>query len=587
MSVLTSLSEIVGAGFAEHGLDPSYGSVVWSNRPDLAQFQCNGAMAAAKEARRPPRQIAEAVAAMLAEQPSLGRVEVAGPGFINLTLTDDAVARWAADMASADRLGVDPADPARTVVVDYAGPNVAKAMHVGHLRATIIGDSIARIMAFLGHDVVRDPHFGDWGFQMGLVIAELERRHPDWPYFDESTDGPFPDESPVTLEDLQEIYPAASTRAGEDETFGERARRATVALQRGRPGYVALWRHMRDVSLEAQRQNFSDLGVDFDVWYGESDVADLLGPLVERLRESGVAEEDEGAVIVRVDRPDDNRDIPPLLLVNSRGGYLYSTTDVATIWYRVDKLGADVVLYVVDARQGDHFTQVFRVAERAGLTNDTALEHITFGTMNGPDGKPFKTREGGVVSLRDLIDMVETAAVERLGETGIAADYPPEERADIAHKVGVAALKFGDLIANRTSDYVFDLDRFSSFEGKTGPYLQYAAVRIRSLLTRASEQGLEPGPIRPPSTDQERALMLGLLSLPEVVQRAADLRAPNHLAEYAYDLAGRFNRFYDVCHVLSEEDAARQAGWLSLVRLTLDTMIVVLDLLGIEVPDRM
>ena len=587
MSVLSTLSGLAGEAFADLGLDPALGTVEPSNRPDLAQYQCNGAMAAAAQAGRAPRDIAEDVASRLRTHEVFADVEVAGPGFINLTCTDAALAEWAGAMAADERLGVEPAEPPLTVLVDYAGPNVAKAMHVGHLRATIIGDSIARIMSLLGHDVIRDPHFGDWGFQMGLVIAELERRHPDWPYFDEAEEGPYPDDSPVTLDDLQEVYPTAAARAREEDAFAQEARTATVALQRGRPGYVALWQHMRDVSVAAQRQNFSNLGVDFDVWYGESDVADLLGPLVDRCRGAGVAEESEGALIVRVDRPDDNREIPPLLLVNSRGGFLYSTTDVATIWYRVDKLGADLVLYVVDARQSDHFVQVFRVAERAGLTDGTRLEHITFGTMNGPDGKPFKTREGGTVSLRDLIDMVEDAAMTRLGETGIAADYPLEERQDIAHKVGVAALKFGDLQANRTSDYVFDLDRFLSFEGKTGPYLQYAAVRIRSLLGRAADAGLQHGPIGPPKVDQERNLVLGLLSLPEVVARAAELRAPNHVAEYAYELAGRFNRFYDACHVLSEPDPERRAGWLTLVALTLSTLVLSLDLLGIEVPDRM
>jgi arginyl-tRNA synthetase len=442
-------------------------------------------------------------------------------------------------------------------------------------------------MSFLGHRVIRDPHFGDWGLQMGLVIAELAHRHPDWPYFDSTLSGPYPTESPVTLEDLQEIYPSADARAKNDPEFADTARRATVELQQKRPGYYALWRHMRAVSLQAQKDNFSDLGVDFDIWYGESDVADMLEPLVELLRANGTAEDSEGAVIVRVDRPDDNRDIPPLLLVNSRGGYLYSTTDVATVWYRSKDLAADLALYIVDARQADHFIQVFRAAEKGGVMGEMRAEHIGFGTMNGPDGKPFKTREGGVVSLRDLIDMVESAAIKRLEEANIAADYSAGERASIAHMVGIAALKFADLQSNRTSDYVFDLDRFSSFEGKTGPYLQYAAVRIRSLLRKAAAHEFSAGVIRPPNVDQERALVLELLRLPEVVERAADLRAPNHIAEYAFDLAGAFNRFYDACHVLSEPDETRRASWLALCRLTLDSLIRLLDLLGIEVPEHM
>jgi arginyl-tRNA synthetase len=587
MSVVSHLSKLVGEAFAALGLDAALGAVVPSQRPELAQYQCNGALAAAKAAGRPPRQIAEEVASRLVAWPELARVDVAGPGFINLSFTDEALAEWAQSAASDDRLGVASSPDPLTVVVDYAGPNVAKAMHVGHLRATIIGDSIARSMSFLGHRVIRDPHFGDWGLQMGLVIAELAHRHPDWPYFDSTLSGPYPTESPVTLEDLQEIYPSADARAKNDPEFADTARRATVELQQKRPGYYALWRHMRAVSLQAQKDNFSDLGVDFDIWYGESDVADMLEPLVELLRANGTAEDSEGAVIIRVDRPDDNRDIPPLLLVNSRGGYLYSTTDVATVWYRSKDLAADLALYIVDARQADHFIQVFRAAEKGGVMGEMRAEHIGFGTMNGPDGKPFKTREGGVVSLRDLIDMVESAAIKRLEEANIAADYSAGERASIAHMVGIAALKFADLQSNRTSDYVFDLDRFSSFEGKTGPYLQYAAVRIRSLLRKAAAHEFSAGVIRPPNVDQERALVLELLRLPEVVERAADLRAPNHIAEYAFDLAGAFNRFYDACHVLSEPDETRRASWLALCRLTLDSLIRLLDLLGIEVPEHM
>lgn len=587
MSLASYLSELVGAAFADLGHDPALGVVVPSNRPELADFQCNGAMAVAKAAGRPPREIAGEVAERLGSHPEFASVDIAGPGFINLVLTEQELARWSQSMLDDERLGVDPASEPLTVVVDYAGPNVAKAMHVGHLRATIIGDSIARLFDFIGHKVIRDPHFGDWGLQMGLVIAELADRHPDWPYFDPSHDGPYPSDSPVTLDDLQEIYPAASERAKQDEDFAQAARQATVELQQGRPGYVALWKHMRAVSLEAQKKNFSDLGVDFDIWHGESDVASLLEPLVERLRQSGAAEESEGALIVRVDEPGDKREIPPLILVSRTGSYLYSTTDVATIWYRAEQLGADLALYVVDSRQADHFIQVFRAARKGSVAGDMRMEHIGFGTMNGPDGRPFKTREGGVVSLRDLIEMVERAAMARLDEANIATDYPEEERADIAHKVGIAALKFGDLHSNRMSDYVFDLDRFSSFEGKTGPYLQYAAVRIRSLLRKADERKLEGGPLIPPTVGPERDLHLALLQMPEVVHRAVDLRAPHHLAEYAYGLAGAFNRFYDACHVLSEPDPDRRAGWLSLCRLTMETLIRSLDLLGIEVPQRM
>jgi arginyl-tRNA synthetase len=392
----------------------------------------------------------------------------------------------------------------------------------------------------------------------------------------------------VSLDDLQRIYPEAAARARDDIGFADRAREATVRLQQGDRGHLALWRHMKTVSERSQREDFAALGVEFDLWHGESDVHDRLASLVATLRESGVAEESQGAVVVRVEQEGDNRELPPLILETQVGGFLYSTTDLATIEARVRDLHADLVLYVVDKRQADHFLQLFRAATKAGIvTGTTRLEHIWFGTMNGPDGKPFKTREGGVVRLADVIQMLTDAARRRLDEAHLAEDYPAEEREEIARKVGVAALKFGDLINNRASDYIFDLDRFSSFEGKTGPYLQYAAVRVKSILRRAGQEGLAAGELAPPSVDPERDLTLELLRLPEVVERAIALRAPNHIAEYAYAVAGRFNRFYDACHILTESDPDRQRSWLALAGWTLAVLERLLELLGIEVPDRM
>jgi arginyl-tRNA synthetase len=587
MSLLTELSRRVGAAFTSEGLDPRYGEVVVAQHPQLAQFQCNGALAAPRTAAPSPRSLADKVAARLAAEGDFSQVEVAGPGFINLSLTDQALARWAQATFDDPLLGVTP-DLPRTVVVDYGGPNVAKAMHVGHLRATIIGDSLQRIFRLLGHKVIRDPHFGDWGLQMGLVIAAIQELDPGLPYFDPEFEGPYPDESPVTLEDLQRIYPEAAGRSEADPGFADRAREATVELQRGRPGYRALWGHMKRVSEDSQRRDFADLGVEFDLWYGESDVADRLDPLVRRLVAEGVAEESRGAIIVRIDAPDDKREIPPLILETSVGGFLYSTTDLATLEMRARELEADLILYVVDARQADHFEQVFRAARKAGLIpTEIEVEHIRFGTMNGKDGKPFRTRAGGVVSLRDLIDLVQAAARSRLDEAEIAKDYPPAERDAIARQVGLAALKFGDLINNRQSDYTFDLERFSALEGKTGPYLQYGAVRIRSIQRRAMARGLEGGRLLPPGVETERQLVLLLLRLPDAVARAAGLRAPNHIAEYAYQLAAAWNRFYDNCHILDEPDPARQASWLSLAAWTLRSLAQLLDLLGIEVPERM
>jgi len=574
MSLQAHLSDLSGQAFADLGLPSELGEVLPSQRPELAQYQCNGAMAAASEAGKPPREIAETVADTLVQESEIDSTEVAGPGFINITLTDEALTHWGREAADNGHLGFETATDPMTVVVDYAGPNVAKAMHVGHLRATIIGDSLARLFHFAGHNVIRDPHFGDWGFQMGLLITVVK---------DEGIDP-----ASITLQDLQRIYPEASTRAAEDQAFSDRAREATVKLQAEDPESLEIWRQMKAVSEASQREDFAALGINFDLWYGESDVHDRLSPLVDQLEARGVATISDGALVVPVELPSDIREWPPLILRSSAGGFLYSTTDLATVQLRVDDLKADLVLYVVDHRQGDHFTQVFRAARKGDVAPDSVkLEHIGFGTMNGPDGKPFKTREGGVVRLGDVIDMVTKAARARLDEADLAADYPNSEREQISRQVGIAALKFGDLINNRSTDYVFDLDRFSSFEGKTGPYLQYAAVRVKSILRKARERDLGVGELRPPNLDVERSLMLELLHLPEVVERTIDLRAPNHAAEYAYGLAGQFNRFYDKCHILSEEDPMRQSSWLALATWTLETLTRLLDLLGIEVPDRM
>jgi arginyl-tRNA synthetase len=574
MSVQSHLSELAGKAFADLGLPPEMGEVLPSQRPELAQFQCNGAMAAAKQAGRAPREIAEEVAETLRGQPELAKVDVAGPGFINIDLTDAALADWSKRTAADDNLGYERPGEVLRVLVDYAGPNVAKAMHVGHIRATIIGDSLARLFSFAGHEVIRDPHFGDWGFQMGLLIATVEDQGID--------------PATITLDDLQRIYPQATERAKQDEDFAERARLTTVGLQQGDESALAVWRQMKSVSEASQRRDFAALGVEFDLWYGESDVADRLNDLASRLQESGVAEDSEGALVVRVEEPGENREWAPLILRSRAGGFLYSATDVATLEMRVADLKADLILYVVDHRQGDHFTQVFRAARKAGIIDGgVTVEHIAFGTMNGPDGKPFKTREGGVVRLGDLIEMVHSAARERIDAAHIAEDYPEGERQLIARQVGVAALKFGDLINNRSSDYLFDLDRFSSFEGKTGPYLQYAAVRIKSILRKTADQGLAGGEILAPIVDVERGLILELLRLPEVVQRAIDLRGPNHVAEYAYNLSGTWNRFYERCHILSEADEGRQASWLALAEWTEASLETLLHLLGIEVPDRM
>ena len=586
MSLLTDLSNLAGHAFQAVGLDAAYGAVVVSNRPDLGQFQCNGALAAARAAHRNPRRIAASVVKQLSDH-RLADVSLAGPGFINLTLTNEALGRYVSEIMDDQRLGVSPTSEPLVVIVDYAGPNVAKAMHVGHLRATIIGDSLKRLFRFAGHQVLGDAHFGDWGLQMGMLIVAARERLPDLPHFDESNPGPYAEPLPITLADLQEWYPEIAARVGRDDEVARQARRATRHLQSGRPGYEALWEHFVRVSRESQEKDFADLGVEFDLWYGESTVRHLLRPMVDEALARNAAVRSEGAVVVEIAEPDDRTEIRPLILETSHQAFLYGTTDLATIMMRVGELGADLVIYVVDARQSYHFEQVFRAARKTGLAGEAGLEHVRFGTMNDPKGNPFKTRSGGVLRLADLIAMVTEAAAARLEESDLAEGYPQAERAQIARQVGIAALKFGDLINNRASSYVFDLRRFSSLEGKTGPYLQMAAVRMGSILDRAAGAGFAPGPLMPPKVEAERGLMLRMLQLPEVIDRTIDLRAPNHLAEYAYELASDFSRFYELCHILNEPDPHRRASWLALVSINRRMLGLLLDLLGIEVPKRM
>lgn len=591
MALREFLSGLVGDAFEGAGYDRGYGEVVRSNRPDLGDFQCNGALPAAKVYGKNPRQIAQEVVERLqgaADEGVFATVELAGPGFINLRLDDRFLARHTQSIAQDERLGAPIKAEPEHVIIDYGGANVAKPMHVGHLRSSIIGDSLQRLFTFLGDRVTGDIHMGDWGLQMGMLITEVQRRQPDLPYFDPDFKGPYPEQSPVTMADLQEYYPVASARAKSDEAAMEAARQATKALQEGHPGYRALWQHFVDVSIASLKRDFDALNVHFDLWLGESHADPYIPEMIAQLKEEGYAVESKGALIVPVDEPEDKVEIPPLILVKSDGAVLYGTTDLATLAMRVQELEPDAILYVVDARQSLHFEQVFRTARKSGIVpEEIALEHLPFGTMNGPDGKPFKTREGGVMSLNSLIEMVRERALSRLEEVNAAQDYDAAEREEIARLVGLAALKFADLINHRAKDYVFDLERFSSFEGRTGPYLLYTAVRTKSILRRAAEQGLQAGQILPPASAEERELMLKLAEFPDVATHAYETRAPNHLAEYVYNLAITFNRFYREHHILSEEDAAQQASWLALSHFSLDLIELVLSLLGIEAPDRM
>jgi len=587
MTALTGeLSAIAGRAFAAEGMSAAFGAVQPSDRPDLAQFQCNGALAAARELKAKPRDVAQKIAARLAADPIFAKVEIAGPGFINLDLTDAALAERAGAMARDERLGAPESGAGKTMVIDYGGPNVAKPMHVGHLRSAIIGDSLKRLFRADGWTVFGDIHLGDWGLQMGQLISEVGLRGIAPVYFDESYKGPYPEESPVSMDDLEELYPAASAACKTDPARLELARKATVELQAARPGYVALWKHFIAVSERGLNREYTSLGIEFDLWKGEASVDPLIPPMIEDLKARGLAVESKGALVVPVAEPGDKKEMPPLILLKSDGGALYGTTDLATIVDRVKSQNPDLMLYVVDQRQHGHFEQVFRAARKAKLNGSSELEHAGFGTMNGPDGKPFKTRAGGVMKLFDLIAMTTDEARNRLAEAGLAAEYPPEEQDDIARKVGIAALKFADLSNYRLTDYVFDLARFTKFEGKTGPYLQYAAVRIRSILRKAGEEGFASAPplVRSP---EERTLVLQLLALPDAMASAEDKRAPNILCEYVFTLAQMFSRFYSEHHILSEKDAELRAARLGLCGLAFAALEKTLDLLGIEIPQRM
>jgi len=584
--LLAELSAIAGRAFAEEGFDPALGATQVSDRPDLAQFQCNGALAAAKLAKCAPRAVAERVATRLKEDGIFANVAIAGPGFINFDVADDALQFRAADMAADARLGAPQTGLGKCLVIDFGGTNVAKPMHVGHLRASIIGDSLQRLFRANAWRVFSDVHLGDWGLPMGQLIVEIGRRAIAPIYFDPVFTGPYPEDSPISMEELEELYPAASAACKADPVRLDEARRATAELQAGRPGYRALWRHFFDVSEVGLKREFESLGIKFDLWKGEADVDALIPPMIDDLKARRVAVENEGALIVPVSCPDDKKEVPPAMLLKSDGAVLYATTDLATIIDRVRAHDPDLILYVVDQRQHMHFEQVFRVARKAHLNGKAVLEHAGFGTVNGPDGKPFKTRAGGVMKLYDLIAMATKEAEARLAEQGLAKEYPAEERAEIARAVGIAAIKFADLSNFRTSDYLFDLARFTRFEGKTGPYLQYAAVRIQSILRKADDENLVRSHpvIRSP---EERRLLLLLLGLPDAMSVAESRRAPNVLCDYAFSLAQEFSRFYTAHHILSEMDAALRAARLGLCELTLRILMKLLDLLGIEVPKRM
>ena len=588
--LISALSQAAGSAFAGEGLPAELGRVTASDRPDLADFQCNGALAAAKAAGRNPRDIAARVIERLDGDARLTSVEIAGPGFINLRVSAEALSARANEIAADPRSGVGRLQAPCRVVVDYGGPNVAKPMHVGHLRSSIIGESIKRLHRFLGDEVLGDAHFGDWGFQMGLLIVAAMDENPDW-----RAAGEEPEQEAkvieallrdLDLQALERLYPAAAARAKAEPDYRDRARTATRRLQEGEAGYRTLWRRMLEVSRTALQREFAALDIAFDLWKGESDVDGLIPQMTEALKADGLLIEDQGAWIIRVAEAEDKRDLPPLIVISSEGSAMYGTTDLATILDRRQRFDPHHILYVVDQRQADHFEQVFRAAYRAGYAKPGALEHIGFGTMNGADGKPFKTREGGVLKLHDLIEMARAKARERLREAGLGGELTPEAFEDTAHKVAVSALKFADLQNFRGTSYVFDLDRFTSFEGKTGPYLLYQTVRIKSLLRRAEQEGAAAGPITV-AEEAERDLVLVLDAADQAFFEAYAKRAPNLIAEHAYRLAQTFSKFYAACPVLGADAPAVRASRLALAGAALAQIELTLGMLGIAAPDRM
>ena len=573
--------------FVKAGYDEELAKVTLSNRPDLCEYQCNGALAGAKKYHKAPFMIAEDVAAQLKECPYFEMVDVVKPGFINLKLSAGSVADYLNDMAGEEKLGVEEEKALKTVIIDYGGPNVAKPLHVGHLRSAIIGESVKRIIRYKGNNVIGDIHLGDWGYQMGLIITELKKRQPDLPYFDENFEGEYPEEAPFTIGELEEIYPTASAYAKEHEDYREEALHATYLLQNGYRGYRAIWQHIMRVSVADLKKNYENLNVEFDLWKGEADAQKYIPDMVQMLKDRGFARYDEGALVVDVQEETDNKEVPPCMILKSDGAALYDTTDLATLVQREEDYHPDQVIYVVDKRQELHFTQVFRCAKKTGIVRpETELSFLGFGTMNGKDGKPFKTREGGVMRLENLIREIDEEMYKKIMDNRTVEQEEAERTSQI---VGLAAIKYGDLSNQASKDYVFDVDRFTSFEGNTGPYILYTIVRIKSILNKYQEGGgsLEGLKVRPAENEYEKALMLQVLKFNDVFEAVYEETAPHKLCAYIYELANEFNKFYHETKILSEEDEEKKSGYIALLTLSKRVLEACIDLLGFEAPERM
>ena len=581
------IAEELAAAFEAAGYDRNYAKVTLSNRPDLCEYQCNGAMAGAKAYHKAPIMIAQDVVAKLEGSGCFCDVQAVNPGFINLKLDERFVADYLDEMETDEDLGLNKTDNPKMIVIDYGGPNVAKPLHVGHLRSAIIGESVKRIARKMGHNVLGDIHLGDWGYQMGLIITELKERKPELPYFDENFKGEYPAEAPFTISELEEIYPTASGKAKEDEEYRERALHATYLLQNGHKGYTAIWNHIMHVSVNDLKKNYANLNVDFDLWKGESDAQAYIPDMIERLKKEGFAHVDDGALVIDVQEESDTKEIPPCMIQKSDGASLYGTTDLATLVQRVEDYHPDKVIYVVDKRQELHFVQVFRAAKKTGIVpSETELKFLGFGTMNGKDGKPFKTREGGVMRLENLIAEIQEEMYKMITDNRTVEE---EEAKNTAKTVGMAAIKYGDLSNQASKDYVFDVDRFTSFEGNTGPYILYTIVRIKSILARYQAEGgsLEGITIQTPNSESEKALMLALSKFNAVMENAFEELAPHKICAYIYELANAFNSFYHDTKILSEEDQAVKDSYIGLITLTRRTLEICIGLLGIEAPERM
>ena len=573
--------------FVKAGYEEKYGMVTVSNRPDLCQYQCNGALAAAKQYKKAPIMIANEVVEFLKTSETFKEISSIAPGFINITLNDSFLAKYVNEMVESEKYGVEEAKNPKTIVIDYGGPNIAKPLHVGHLRSAIIGESIKRFGRFLGHKVIGDAHLGDWGLQMGLIITECKKRNPEWVYFDDTFEGEYPTEPPFTMSELEEIYPYANAYSKEHPEYREEAQNATFLLQSGKRGYKALWTHILNVSVNDLKKNYTKLNVEFDLWKKESDAQPYISDMVKYMKEEGYAYISDGALVVDVKEETDKKEIPPCMILKSDGATLYNTTDLATIVERMKLFQPDAITYVVDKRQELYFEQVFRCAKKTKLVDeDTKLTFLGFGTMNGKDGKPFKTREGGVMRLETLIQSITDAVYDKVTDR----DMPEEEAREVARKVGVAALKYGDLSNQASKDYIFDIERFSSFEGNTGPYILYTIVRIKSILAKYKEKnGAELKEIKllPAHNESETALMLQLSKFNDMMENAFEENAPHKVCQYIYELSNAFAKFYHENKIIAEEDKEKQASWIGLITLTKNVLETCVDLLGMEAPDRM